>query len=315
MDQFVKVLEAAVPVFVIAVVGLFLRKGDWLTRQADESLLKISINVLFPCLILDSTLGNPAVSRLGNLLLAPTVGVATVVLGLIVAAWGARIAGLKSARERGTFSVTVGLYNYSYVPLPLALMLFGQETAGVLFVHNLGVESAMWTLGVVMLGAGAGKGWRHLVNVPMIAIVAAVAANLLGLDAWVPKVAHSTLHWLGQCAIPIALILIGAVIADHLHEFHSHAGWRVIVTAVALRVGLLPVVFLLLAKYLPASTELKHVIVLEAAMPSAVFPIVMSRIYGGDPATALRVVISTSVVGLVTIPLWVQFGLKFIGHQ
>jgi predicted permease len=70
---------------------------------------------------------------------------------------------------------------------------------------------------------------------------------------------------------------------------------------------------LLLAKCLPASVELKRVIVLEAAMPAAVFPIVMARHYAGDPATAMRVVIGTSVVGLVTIPLWIRFGMHFVG--
>jgi len=47
-------------------------------------------------------------------------------------------------------------------------------------------------------------------------------------------------------------------------------------------------------------------------MPAAVFPIIMARHYGGDPPTALRVVISTSVAGLVTIPLWIKFGMKFV---
>jgi hypothetical protein len=103
--------------------------------------------------------------------------------------------------------------------------------------------------------------------------------------------------------------------ADHLHEFHSASGWRVIGAAVFLRIGVLPVLFLLVAKFLPASIELKRVIVLEAAMPAAVFPIVMARHYQGDPATAMRVVIGTSVVGLLTIPLWIRVGMKFVGLQ
>jgi malate permease and related proteins len=55
------------------------------------------------------------------------------------------------------------------------------------------------------------------------------------------------------------------------------------------------------------------VLVLEAAMASAVFPIAMAKHYGGDPATALRVVLSTSLVGFMTIPLWIRFGLSFVG--
>jgi len=44
-----------------------------------------------------------------------------------------------------------------------------------------------------------------------------------------------------------------------------------------------------------------------------VFPIVMSRHYRGDPPTALRVVLGTSVAGLLTIPVWIRFGLRFVG--
>ncbi len=48
-------------------------------------------------------------------------------------------------------------------------------------------------------------------------------------------------------------------------------------------------------------------------MPSALFPLVMSRHYRGDLTTALRVVIGTSLVGPLTIPLWIRSGLHIAG--
>jgi malate permease and related proteins len=59
--------------------------------------------------------------------------------------------------------------------------------------------------------------------------------------------------------------------------------------------------------------ELQRVLVLQAAMPAAVFSIVMARHYGGDAATALRVVLATSLLGLITIPLWLRFGIHLLG--
>jgi hypothetical protein len=208
----------------------------------------------------------------------------------------------------------VGIYNYGYVPIPLALLLFDKQTVGVLFLLMVGVETALWTLGVMTLThQWRGANWRKIINAPLVAIVLALALNTLGWNAIVPEVLRTGVHWLGQCAIPMALILIGAVVADHLHEFRSKSGWRVMGTAVLLRLAVLPLLFLLLAKFLPASVELKRVIVIEAAMPAAVFPIIMARHYGGDAPTALRVVFSTSLVSLLTIPLWIRFGLKFVG--
>jgi len=314
MDEFKTVLGAVVPIFGIAGVGLVIRKLNWLTEEADQSLLRVNINLLLPCLILDSAIGNPALAELRNLLLAPAVGFGTVALGIAIALAARPLHGLSDRRSVRTFGVSVGIYNYGYVPLPLTLLLFDKQTAGVLFLLMVGVETALWTMGVLTLsGEGVGRDWRRIINAPLLAIALALTLNTFGLHAHMPKVLLTGVHWLGQCAIPMALILIGAIVADHLHEFHSASGWRVIGSAVLLRIGVLPVLFLLLARFLPASVELKRVMVLETAMPAAVFPIVMARHYQGDPATAMRVVIGTSVVGLVTIPLWIRFGMKFVG--
>jgi hypothetical protein len=315
MNESLTVLSAVIPVFGIIAIGLLIRKLDWLTEEADQSLIRVNINLLFPCLILDAALGNPALAQPSNLVLAPLVGFATAALGMLVASGAGRLHGLRERSAARTFSATVGIYNYSYIPLPLALLLFpGGETVGVLFLHNVGTEIAVWTLGVMLFrGTGLGREWRKVVNAPLIAIVAALVMNALGVHDAVPRSVRLGVHWLGECAIPMALVLIGAVVADHLKDFHSASGWRTILTAVVLRQAALPILFLLAARHLPASLELKRVMVLEAAMPAAVFPIVMARHYGGDPPTALRVVIGTSVVSLVTIPLWIRFGAAFVG--
>lgn len=129
----------------------------------------------------------------------------------------------------------------------------------------------------------------------------------------VPVVVRSAAHLLGQCAIPIGLLLIGAIMADHTREFASRQGGRVMLIGSLLRLGLLPLSFLGLAMVLPAVEELRRVLVLQASMPAAVFTIVLARHYGGDAATALRVVVATSVLGLVTIPLWLRYGLHLLG--
>lgn len=314
MKEFLTVLGAVVPVLALALAGLGIRKLNWLTEEADHSLLKVNINLLMPCLILDAALGNPAMSQVGNLLMAPAFGLVTVVFGILLAKLVASWIGLRNPAAARTFAVCVGIYNYGYVPVPLALLLFDKQTAAVVFLLSIGVESMMWTLGVMTLsGAGFRQSWRRIINPPMLAILLALVLNLTGLAGYVPEMVHTGLRLLGQCAIPMALILIGAVIADHLPEFSSASGGRVIGAAVVLRLAFLPFLFLLAARFLPASLELKRVMVLEAAMPAAVFPIVMSRHYSGDPPTAMRVVIGTTAVGLVTIPLWIRFGMHWLG--
>ena len=314
MNEFSIVLSAVLPVLAIAVAGVAMRKCNWLTEEADHSLLRVTINLLVPAFIFDKVLDNPALHRSENLVFPPLVGFVTVALGIGVGWLAMRLAGLARDSAGRTFAFSTGLYNYGYVPLPLALSLFDRETVGVLIVHNLGTEIAFWLLGTIVFAHAANEPlWKKILNPPLIAILLTLSLNFTGVAPVVPEFVKTTAHMLGACAIPMGLVLIGAMIADHLAEFHSERGWRVMGAACVLRLGAIPVLFLLLAKVLPCSVELKRVIVLQAAMPSAVFAIIAARHFGGDGPTALRVVIATSAVSFVTIPLWIRAGMKWLG--
>jgi predicted permease len=315
------VLCAVLPVFGIMTVGFFLRHLKWLTADADQSLLRVCVNLLLPSLIFENVLGNAALRRPENLLLPPLVGVATVLAGIGLA-WGlARLTGLETPKERRTFALTTGLHNYSYIPLPLCLLLFDPGTVGVLLVHNVGVEITMWTVGVAVLsGRGLSGGWRNILSPPLVALLLALTLNALGNIFSQPatlvlpgKAFMTTVHWLGQSAIPVALLMIGAMIADHLPELRGGQFLRVVALSIFIRLLLMPILFLLLAKYLPCSVELKRVIIIQGSMSAAVLPVVLAKHYGGDSRTALQVVLGTSLAGLVAIPFWIHMGQWFIG--
>ena len=314
-------LTAVLPVFGIMGIGLGLRRRKWLSAEADQSLMRVTINLLLPALIFDSVLGNAALRRPENLLLPPLVGFGMVGLGIAIARRFAGPAGLHTPPEQRTFAFLAGLQNYAYLVIPLCLSLFDSGTTGVLFVHNVGTEMAMWTLGVAGLtGSGWGGGWKKFLNAPLAALMLALVLNFLGMwltppaaVAFAGKILLTAIHWFGQSAIPLALLLIGAIVADHLDGARGGQVVRVVAVAALVRLGIMPVLFLLLAKFLPCSLELKRVLILQGAMPSAVLPIVITKHYGGDTRTALQVALGTSLLGLVTIPLWIHFGGRFAG--
>ena len=318
MSQWLTMLSAVLAIFAIIGLGAFGRRVEWLTDEADRTLLKLTINILFPALILDKTLGQPALMEWRNLTLAPAVGFITVVGGFLLGRLAARLlakpAGLLDAPQQRTFALCVGLYNYGYVPIPLAEQLFGQDTLAVLFVHNLGVEIALWTVGILMISGHMGKQWyRSVINPVSITIVVSLLINFLGLHDELPAFLRRAFSMLGASAIPLALVLIGATIFDVFSEAKVAQGTRVIFFSSLLRLGVLPALFLALAWIIPASPQLKAVITLEAAMPSAVFPIVLARHYGGHPPTAVRIVLGTALLSLVTMPLWLWAGMWLLG--
>jgi predicted permease len=112
--------------------------------------------------------------------------------------------------------------------------------------------------------------------------------------------------------VPMALLLSGALIADHLNRESLQHGAKTIFVSTLVRIGVVPVVILLFAKFAQIDQALKAVLVLQAAMPAAIFPIVVTKAHDGDVPTALQVVIGTSLIGLITIPLWLGFGLHWV---
>ncbi len=321
-DHWQSILSVIASVFLAVGVGMAVRRLGWLTAEADQSLLKLVIRVLIPCLVFRVVVDNPSLRQAENLLVPPLLGFGLCAVGLLVALGvtrlGTRVTGLDSVTKRRTFATCIGIFNYGFVPIPLVELLFDNSTLGVLFVHNVGVELAIWTAGLLVLTGSLGRDWwRHVLNPPSIAIVAAAAVNLLGGRVLVPTPVFNAVALLSYAAIPTSLLLVGATIADELRPgsggFTASQNVKIISWSLVLRLFVLPAGFVALALLLPVGIELKRVLVIQAAQASAVFPIVMARYFGGHPATAMRVVLSTSLASLVTMPLWIIVGLALLG--
>jgi len=309
------VFSALIPIFLIIGTGFVARRVGWLTEEADRSLMSVVVNLLYPALIFNFILGNEALRDPSNLILPPFIGFTTIVGGFGVAMIVARRIGLCIQRECRTFAFATGMYNYGYFPVPIIALLFGRETLGVLLVHNVGVEIAMWSIGVgFILSANDPKPvWRRLFSPPVISILIAVPLNLLGIGERLPNAILETVAMLAACAIPLGLLLSGATFADLARGFKLLERRIIPIAAIALRLGVFPAVFIFFALVLPLPIELKRVMVIQAAMPSAVIPIVLARHFDGSPEVALKVVLATTVASLVTIPIWIGIGLQLTG--
>jgi len=313
LPQFVSLLQIVAPIFLVMGAGYAMRKLGVLSAEADRSLIRVAVSLLAPSLAFDIIVGNEALSHPANWLLPPVLGFGSVALGIGVAHAGARLFRLPEGVARRTFAFTNSLQNYGYIPIPLCYALFDRGTVGVLFAFCLGVELAFWSIALWQLTGRAGKGsWRRVINPPMLAIPAALILNALGGEKWIPGAVDTTFHMLGVCAVPMGLLMSGALIADFLNARALRHGGRTFLAAVAVRVVAMPLLILAFAKYVPLDGALKSVLVVQAAMPAAIFPIVVTRVNNGDVPVALQVVLGTSAIGLITIPLWIGFGLHWV---
>ena len=314
MMSYTALFLAVAPVIALIALGLPLRRMGWISEAGEETMLNLVVRVLMPCLIFESVVRRATVGTPADVHLPPLAGFVLTSLSLAVAWYAARALGLTIGHGLRTFALAVGLTNYGYLPLPLMDGLFGPESRALLFMHNAGVEAAIWTTGVlVVTGESPRAAWRKLLNVPLLALVVALVVKLTGLGVHVPEVAWQFIHLLAVCTVPLGLLMTGASFAPHLSDPRQLVNPRIILTAWLLRLAVLPWIYLLAARYAPVSLELKQVLVVQAAMPAAVVSVIVARIYGGQPLVAVQIILGTTLLAIFTIPFWIRFGLAFAG--
>lgn len=318
-------LPATLQVYGIIGGAFLLRRLGRVPEDVTGVLQRLLIDVLFPAFLIANLLGRDDVDELGELALPPVLGFLITTGGFLLAYGLATrlpaVLGLATPQARRAFAVAVGMANYGYLPIPLVGELaeagmVPPATLQALLVHNVGVDVAMWSVGVLVVSGHFERDWwRHLLNAPLITIVVVLTLNLLGVSGEMPGIAAGlkAADFLGAAAIPVALLMTGIVIAEVWDQADFRGGLRTILGGATLRLGVLPVIVLAVVYLLPPGQQpLRATLAVQASMPAALFPIVLSRIYGADPATAVRVSVSTALLAFVTIPLWLAFGLWLI---
>jgi malate permease and related proteins len=218
---------AALPIFLLIFLGAYFRYKGTLDAHADATLFWLVIHVFTPCLIFDSFLGNKALENAANLVIAPILGFLTVLIGMGIAALVLPAFGVREIAEKRAFISCVSLYNYGYIPIPIILMFFSKDVLGMLFVFNVGLEIALWTIGYITI-VGRTSLWISLKRVctpPLIAIVVSVITNYTCGGNPLPVSLTRVIHMAGQGTIPLALLVIGATIFDHAPIVYSQEKW------------------------------------------------------------------------------------------
>lgn len=299
------------PVYLLILAGAVFRKTGLVRKEHDEGIMQVVYTVMMPCYILDKILGSE-VLRSGTVVVSSILlGFGLIVGGFAIAALVGKFIGLERGSGMRTFALTAGSQNFGFTAVPVVEILWSTGALAVLFIHNLGVNLAVWSVGVMILRGEMGLNWRKLVNGPLIAIVAGLVLVALGLDRSVTGPFRTAMSMLGVGAFPIGIFIIGCTIVDLIGSEKPSS--KIISASLVVRIVLVPALFLSAAKFLPIAEELRQVIVVQAAMPAGMTPIILARLYGGRPAIAVQIVVFTTALSIFSLPWIIAFGCRWIG--
>ena len=136
-------------------------------------------------------------------------------------------------------------------------------------------------------------------NPLVLASIAGVLANLLGLMHMLGP-ASEAVALLGRAAMPIALVSVGAALSFvELTKAPS-----LLVLGVISKLLIAPVLMLIVGLVLGLPPLYLAVAVGVASMPSAPASYVLAREMGGDAPLMAGIVTATTLLALITIPIW-----------
>ena len=288
--------QAIFQLTLLIALGWFMAHRGWVGPEARQPLMRMVIWVFFPAMIFDRVCGNRLINSGGTALLYLGIGFGMIVGGILVGRLVAMLLRFPEGNARRTFSYSSGINNFGYLGIPVTAALFDRDVVGVLMVHNVGVEAAVWTFGVAFLSGGSGlKGLKNLAQ----PIPAQFAAQFC--------------HAVGECAIPVGTILTGIFLHEVLKGFRFFAEPRVSFGIILVRCLIIPVLLLTVASCFIADPALRKVMMVQAAMPAGIFSFLIVEMYHGDVQVALRYAVVTMVLCPLVTPAWLYLGSRWLG--
>jgi predicted permease len=279
------------PVFALAALGFGWRKSG--VPFEREFVMRLVLNIGGPCLIVDS------LSSL-NLPLADIGRMAVGGVALFLATLAACFVVLKLARMPvRTFLPALAIGNTGNLGLSVCFFAFGEEGLGLAIAVFVANSIGQFTL-TPILQSGVSP-WRTLVTTPVI-YGAAIGATLLVTGHALPEWVASTVEMLGHLLIPLMLIALGHTLAGLKVKrlpFAAFWGFVRLVVGFAVALGIVAVLGL--------EGTARGVLILQGAMPAAVFSYLFAARYDRAPDDVAGIVLLSTIFSMVTLPFVVAW--------
>jgi hypothetical protein len=281
------------PVFTLAFVGYLWRRLGFPFER--EFVTRVIMNVSGPCLIVDS------LSRL-TLPMRDFVAMLGGSLAMLVLTVVGALGLLKAANlPIRSYLPALAIGNNGNLGLPLCLFAFGQEGLGLGVAVYVTYSVGQFTL-TPMLQSRLSP-WRTLATTPVI-YAALIGAVLLAGGMRPPQWIGTTMGLLGDLMIPLMLLALGNTLGElRATRLPFALGWG----TVRLLLGFL--VALGVAELFELEGTPKGVLILQGAMPTAIFSYLFAARYDRHPDDIAGIVLVSTIVGALLSPLLIVYVL------
>ena len=287
--------------FALLAVGALLRKVGLFSEHTKGFLTDLVLYVTLPSSIILSFRMDVSREILlsFSIIFFVSVGIQLFCFLLSKVTYGKQEQGKKSVLRYGLL-----VSNAGFLGLPIAGELFG--AAGFMYasIYLIPQRIVMWTAGLSIFSPAAVNKKQAALKVILHPCMVAVYIGLLWMlfPVKIPSFMEMTLSSLASCTTALSMMLIGSLFAEMKKE-HLHID-RNLVSFSLLRLGFIPLVSFVATKLLGLNPLIIGVSVILAAMPGGSSTVILASKYGRDTIYASKLVIVSTFLSLVSIPIW-----------
>lgn len=269
-----------------------------------RALTDLVFYILLPALVLDVIWQAPLA---GASLQISFVAICGIITGLALMWIILRL--LKASKQQtGALLLAAAFPNSTYLGLPVLDQVIGPHTrATVLQYDFFACTPILLTFGILLAQYyGANKTEFHpvreLIKIPALwAVSLGITLNLSGVEQH--EYIHSSLSLLAGGVVPLMLIVLGMSIQwKSLHLRYM----RLLLPVVLITLVLVPLSVFTMSQLIGLATDTAVMVTLVGAMPTMVFGIVICERYQLDSELYAAAVTLTTILSLVSLPLWYQ---------
>jgi predicted permease len=189
--------------------------------------------------------------------------------------------------------------NNGNMGLPLCLFAYGQAGLALALGSFMVMLVATFTVGLVLVTRSEGGLWARMAEITRQPVIYAmlIAVLLLVTDTELPRWIANTLDLLGGIAIPLMTIALGVSLATL--EIRS---WQRSLFFSLVRVGGGLMLGVLVCELMGLTGISRNVVLLQSAMPIAVFNYLLALRYQRHPEEVAAMVLVSTLVAFIGLP-------------
>ncbi len=294
-------------VLLLGSVGYFLFRKDFLGPVCLTTLSRLVIEVTLPLMIFSQLVGSFSFRQFPDWWIYPLLSLAITLIGLAV---GVLLSCFIDGNEaRHQLISLVAFQNSGYLPLALVAAFLPAEQAQTVFIYIflflLGFNLAMFSLGVFILNFSHQPKFelRMFFNPPVVAMAITMLLVATGLSRFIPAFFLKPVRMVGDCTLPLAMLVTGAGLAQIRLE---HVNKKAMALLNLGKLIILPSLGIVFLKVFNVPELIGLLIVLQLAVPSANTLSVIIAHQKRDDVLISQGIFWSHILSMVTIPVFLS---------